>query len=392
MRLQPRRPSAHEAGFSLVEMLVSVSIMLAVTAGIFSLLNPAHGTYQSQPEVADMQQRMRVGADMLFKDLVMAGAGSYMGTQAGSLVYFFAPVLPFRLGLINQDPPGTFKTDTITLLFVPTTVAQTTIAQPMPQTSAELKVNNEPGCPVNDPLCGFTVGMTVLIYDNTGSYDTFTLTAIQSSALHLQHNLNDFSQVYSNSPPAKITQIDAFTYYRNAATNQLIRYDDSSTETPIADNVVGLTFDYYGDAQPPALLVPGDLTKGMTYGPKPPAIGVTQGTWPAGENCAIQVVAGQQVPRLAVLGGGSGLVKLDPSILTDGPWCPDATNPNRWDADLLRIRKIAVRLRVQAAVASLRGTAGTLFVNGGTATAGNQTVPDQEVRFDVTPRNLNLGR
>lgn len=392
MTVQARRLSADQEGFSLIEMLVSVSIMLAVTAGVFSLLNPAHGTYQAQPEVSDMQQRMRVGADTLFKDLVMAGAGSYMGTQTGSLLYFFAPILPFRMGRINQDPPGTYRSDTITLMFVPPTVAQTTIAQPMPQTSAEIKVNQESGCPNNDPLCGFSVGMTVLIYDDTGSYDTFTLTEIQDNALHLQHNEDDFSKVYSDAPPAKITQINSYTYYLNTATNQLIQYDDGATETPIADNVVGLKFEYYGDAQPPALLVPGDLSKGMTYGPKPPAVGVTAGAWPPGENCTIQVVGGQQVPRLAVLGGGTGLVKLDQSILTDGPWCPDAANPNRWDADLMRVRKIAVTLRVQAAVASLRGTAGTLFAKGGTATAGNQIVPDQEVRFEVTPRNLNLGR
>jgi hypothetical protein len=78
--------------------------------------------------------------------------------------------------------------------------------------------------------------------------------------------------------------------------------------------------------------------------------------------------------------------------LTDGPWCPDAMNPNRWDADLLRIRKIAVTLRVESAVEALRGPAGTLFVHGGTSRGGHRFAPDQEVRFQVSPRNLNLGR
>jgi hypothetical protein len=64
----------------------------------------------------------------------------------------------------------------------------------------------------------------------------------------------------------------------------------------------------------------------------------------------------------------------------------------RWDADLLRIRKVAVTIRVQAAVAALRGPASTLFTHGGTSRGGNKWAPDQEVRFQVTPRNLNLGR
>ena len=99
-----------------------------------------------------------------------------------------------------------------------------------------------------------------------------------------------------------------------------------------------------------------------------------------------------QVPRLTVLGGVPTLVKLTRAQLTDGPWCPDALSPNRFDADLLRIRKIAVTIRVEAAIAGLRGPASALFTNGGTSRSGNRWAPDQEVRFDVSSRNLNLGR
>jgi len=76
----------------------------------------------------------------------------------------------------------------------------------------------------------------------------------------------------------------------------------------------------------------------------------------------------------------------------DGPWCPDATFSNRFDADLLRIRRVRVNLRVQVAPSSLRGPAGLLFTRGGTANAAERYVPDQEVSFDITPRNMNLGR
>ena len=63
----------------------------------------------------------------------------------------------------------------------------------------------------------------------------------------------------------------------------------------------------------------------------------------------------------------------------------------RYDADLLRVRRVRVKLRVQAPP-ELRGPAGTLFRYGGTSSAGQHFVPDQEISFDVTPRNLNLGR
>jgi hypothetical protein len=51
-----------------------------------------------------------------------------------------------------------------------------------------------------------------------------------------------------------------------------------------------------------------------------------------------------------------------------------------------------VVMRVQVASTQLRGPAGVLFRNGGQATSGNTLVPDQEVRFEITPRNFNLGR
>src|SRR6476661_2425478 len=97
------RAHRSESGYSLIELLISTAIMITVTGAIFTLMNPAQGNAQTQPEVADMQQRMRVGNETLFKELMMAGAGPYQGSITGSLVNFFAPILPRRTGAINPD-------------------------------------------------------------------------------------------------------------------------------------------------------------------------------------------------------------------------------------------------------------------------------------------------
>jgi prepilin-type N-terminal cleavage/methylation domain-containing protein len=116
-----------EAGFSLVELLVVTTIITVIMAGVFTALNPSLGSSQVQPEVADLQQRMRVGADVLHRDLVMAGAGTYSGVTLGSLVNFFAPILPYRIGMTSPDSPGTFRSDAITIMYVVPSAAQTTI-------------------------------------------------------------------------------------------------------------------------------------------------------------------------------------------------------------------------------------------------------------------------
>jgi hypothetical protein len=76
--------------------------------------------------------------------------------------------------------------------------------------------------------------------------------------------------------------------------------------------------------------------------------------------------------------------------LTDGPWCPDDAQAARFDADLLRIRRVRLRLRVQVAVAAMRGPAGLLFAHGGTSASPEFFAPDQQVVLDVVPRNLGV--
>lgn len=392
----------HERGFTLIEMMVAMFIMVGITGTIFSLVNPARGTYRTAPEVADMQQRLRVGQVFLANDLMMAGAGSPAGGNLmGTLVNYFAPIQPYRTGQIGSDPAaGVFyRPDAITLMYVPANAPQTSLSAAMPQPSSELKVTPQPNCPAGDELCGFKNGMRILIFDETGAYDDMTITAVQTSAQHLQHNKsiegNTLSKRYDVG--AQVAQVMQRTFYFNQATRQLMNYDGDQRDEAVVDDVVDVAFEYLGDPRPPMIINPVSNPRGpwTSYGPKPPALGVKTTSWPEGENCAFLVDAGSgghagRLPDLTA--GGQGLVVMNQAMLTDGPWCPDATFPTRYDADLLRLRRVGVRLRVQVGSSELRGPAGALFRYGGTSPGGNRLVPDQEIRFEITPRNLNLGR
>jgi hypothetical protein len=362
-----RRPAAGQAGYSLVELMVSTGIMMVVTGAIFALVNPAQGTSRVQPEFADVQQRMRVGVDTLAKDLLMAGAGPYQGATTGSLTQFFAPVVPRRLGRTNPDPPTMYRSDSVSLVYVPNTASQTTIRDPMPNESAELKVNAQPNCPQGDPLCGFKEGMSLMIFDPSGNWDSFVVTNVQESALHIQHRGQKFQTTYQ--PGAVVVEANWRNYYWDSTQLQLRYYDGIVTDVPVLDNVVGLRFAYFGDPNPPT-------------SPKPPI-----GT----ENCLFDASGN---PKLAVLPRTSGsLVELDPAILVDGlpQWCGAGTN--QFDPDLYRIRKVRVRLRTQAGDPSLRGADTRFFARPGVGRGSvGGFVPDYELQFEVTPRNLNLVR
>ena len=351
-----------------------------------------------------MQQRLRVAAGTLYKRSGDGGRRRLSGREPRLRSrYYFAPVLPYRQGTNHDDPAGTFRTDTITVMYVPPTVAQTTLATSGPGgVSADIGVNWVAGCPAGDAACGFKNGMTVLLYDASGDYDTFTITNVQSNVLHVERTGGTLTSTDYPPNTTTIVQLASIVYYlksdASAGTYQLMSRDGGTgADVPVVDNLVTLTFDYYGDPQPPRLIKSLDDPAGpwTTYGPAPPALlrQIPTGGYPAGENCTFLVdpVSDVQVPRLAVLdagGGATALVKLTSAQLTDGPWCPDATNANRWDADLLRIRRIGVTLRVESANAALRGPASVLFAHGGTSTSGNRWLPDQQITFQVTPRNL----
>jgi hypothetical protein len=390
-----------QAGFSLVELVLAAAIALIVLAGAFELAARAQRIFQAQPESSDMHQRTRVAVDAIHRDLLMAGAGTYAGPALGALNFSIAPVMPFRaFGDSPDQARGVFfRDDAISFMYVPATPSQTRLAESLAPGALEPLIESPPNCPIATfrQACGFDEGDRVLLLDRSSNWDVYAVDRVIGGVMSLQHRGLPSTTRYPIGTAA--TEIEAGSYFLKAdersGTFQLMRHDGWATELPVVDDVVGLEFRYFGSPAPPQLTgVPLDAEPGpwTTYGPAPPPLPMSQGGWAPGENCAFVVVDGVQMPRLATLGFGSALAELTPALLTDGPWCPDEFSPNRFDADLLRVRRIQVSLRVQSALASLRGPAGPLFTRGGTARAGEGYLPDVAVTFDVAPRNMNLGR
>jgi hypothetical protein len=248
--------------------------------------------------------------------------------------------------------------------------------------------------------------MHVAIFDPFGSYDIFSITSVLGDAMRLRHRDDRFTTAYPAG--SYITEVVSRTFYLDASERRLYSYDGFRSKLPVLDNVVGLAFEYFGEPSPPVLLpaAVGVAAPATTYGPRPPppAVDSTGDDWGPGENCTFRLSAGVQVGRLAdwAAGGPPGaVVPILYTQLNDGPWCPGVTNAagaslaTRFDADMLRVRRVGVRLRVQAGAEGLRGVnpAGQiLFIHPGPARQGGRIVPDQEIRFEVTPRNMNVGR
>jgi prepilin-type N-terminal cleavage/methylation domain-containing protein len=67
-------PRAHgQRGFTLIEVLIALSLFFLIMTGIFQLFGPSNVMYTAGARKVDVQQSGRVGMDMLVRQLRMAG-------------------------------------------------------------------------------------------------------------------------------------------------------------------------------------------------------------------------------------------------------------------------------------------------------------------------------
>ena len=129
------------------------------------------------------------------------------------------------------------------------------------------------------------------------------------------------------------------------------------------DGVTELTFEPWARAAAPALYAT-EASQFAQYGLPPPAPldPDAEEIFPPGAHCMATYVEEALASTLLPLAElADGLAPLTVAELDDGPWCPHDDAPGRFDADWFRLRRIDVRLRVEALPAEFRGSAGPWF-------------------------------
>jgi type II secretory pathway pseudopilin PulG len=302
------------AGFTLVEMIMAAALMCAITAVLLQLALMAQQAVIRQDGVADLQQRMRVASSALQRDLLLAGAGPSQGPARGGLANHFPPILPARSGLRDADPELSYASDRISVLYVPDSRSQTSLVAAIAGPSAPLLIDaGRPGCPPDDS-CGFSPGDRALVFDSSGSgaYDIFTVGSAGAGQIAGVAG-STWSHLYPvGSPVAAVIQR---VYYLDRTTRRLMLYDGDQSDGPLVDGVSELRFSYY-EAESGAMFTQSELVDGPVHG----------------------------------------------------------AAPNRFDADLLRVRRVRVTLTLDALEA-----------------ASTDSRP-RRITFDVSPRNPGRDR
>ncbi len=379
--------AAAAAGTTLVELLVATAVTLVALGAVLAIVLPWAGGMHALGEAADLQQRVRVAAFSLHQAIAHAGAGPLVGAGAGRPRPWPA-VLPCRWA--PMPAPCAPATDAITVLGMEDAL-QVIVADDMNGPGSPLVVAPPPGCLPAAAACRLAAGARAAIADGSGARDGITVTGVSADGTVVTHDPAVLSRSYPTGAVVALDRTESYYAIADPAQGGLVlRAVRGDGDFPLVDGLVGLRIDYFGDPLPPRIAGIEDGLPVVTYGPAPPPSDVDdpRDAWPAGENCTMTASTDGPLPRLAPLPiAEQGLARLPLSMFADGPWCPDGASTWRFDADLLRIRRVRVTLRFEARSAGARGSNPTFFNRPGTARAAGAAVPDMEVVVDVALRN-----
>jgi prepilin-type N-terminal cleavage/methylation domain-containing protein len=229
-----------DRGYSLVELLVSMAILLTVLSTVCQLASPAHATAIVQGELQEMQQRARVVADRLTRDLWLAGAGTLSAPRRGPLGSRFTPIVPAVCCGTNADPPGSSFTDRLTVMYVPHDAIEAVTAMDIAPDALFLALAPGPSC-ASPPLCGLADGDVIVVFDDSGSYDTFRLDLSSGLAVLVPRSIPYVTRYAAGATAA---QAVSRTYSHDSSSDVLFVEEGDGAPQPMVDRVTAFQVEY----------------------------------------------------------------------------------------------------------------------------------------------------
>jgi prepilin-type N-terminal cleavage/methylation domain-containing protein len=288
------------SGFTMVELLVAMALTLLIASAIVGLAIGADRLARTQSRMIDAQQRGRVVAEMIGRDLRLAGAGVDRGPMVGALAQVVPAVWPRRLGRQRADTFTTARPDVIAMFYVPDSTVQTSLAEAYaPALGRVLLAPCATGA-----ACRIARGTSLIVLDPSGRVELLGVLAGTDGLFDVRTLGGTTGALPVGTTVAELV---VRTYYFDAASFQIRLYDGDGSDQPVIDDVAGMRVEYFGDPHPP---------------------------WPGGATLAVE---------------DGGLARLPLAMFVDGPWW--GAGGTTFDADLLRVRRVRVtaQLRVSAA-------------------------------------------
>lgn len=222
-------------GFSLVELLVALTVCLLLSGAIAAVAPQARAAFETTPEILDLQQRERTVADVLTRALrsgallSAAREDRAAGTPAPSVE------------LLDPDESGE-RFATLRVLALPTAGGRGLLEADQGVPSGVLRLRADAGCPSAGGVCGFSIGTVAAIVNAGGAIDVFTIGSTNNGANSLSP-ASALSRAYGMG--AAVFAVTADTYYLQEqadASLTLVRETAGGAIQPVVDDVADLSF------------------------------------------------------------------------------------------------------------------------------------------------------
>ncbi|MDH4065855.1 MAG: prepilin-type N-terminal cleavage/methylation domain-containing protein [Acidobacteriota bacterium] len=369
-------------GFTLVELLLASVITLMLLGAGLTMAASARWSFAVEPAALDTVRRAREGVSALVDAIGGAGGGIAVGDGVWALGTSVPIVRPLTA---LDEAPGSRFTALWVLRAVPGGVGRLAIAQTGP--GGSLTLDRTAACPLTTAVCGFGVDDVAAIFDDRGHLDVFEIVSVSDGQARITPRA-PLAFAYGAGAWVLGARVDRIGLVPQSDGSQtLTRITWAGAREPLIEGVVNLDIVAWGRADAPALRDAEDGPGLASYGLEPPAPDEVddEGVFTIGEHCMAGREGGEPRSRLSVRPVESdGLARLGPSDLEDGPWCPNGGAVTAFDADLFRLRRLDVVMRVEVLSAEFRGPAGRLFTRGGTAALdAPRWIRDRTLSFSV---------
>lgn len=243
-------------GFSVIELLVALTICAIVSASVAIVVPPARAVFGIVPAELELQQRTGMLVEAIAQAIRAAGGDAVASNQLGSFAGLVPAIVP------SDAVDGRFTRLMVTAPRI--NAAQGVIERHQVGGLGALWLGTSP-CPDASGACGFTRGTTALITDGSGRFDVFTVSSVDPVARILTAE-RAFVPPYTAG--SVIVEADVDTFQLEAqpdGTHTLVRVSAAGAVQPIADRVESLAFEAYGFNDSGALLPIGIAA--LTDGP-----------------------------------------------------------------------------------------------------------------------------
>jgi prepilin-type N-terminal cleavage/methylation domain-containing protein len=217
------------AGFSLVELLVALTVCALLSGAIAAAAPPARRIFESTPGALEMQQREHTATDVLTHAL--RSAPHLAVARDDGTVGQAAPAVEL------QEPDAAGPWFHALRVVVIAGHGRGVLLADQASPAAALQLRSGAQCPSSGEVCGFSKGMAVAIVDTDGRLDLFTIAAVNTGS----HSLIPTAALDRAYPAGSgLWAVSADTYYLNLeadGSSTLVRETVAGAVQPIVDVV-----------------------------------------------------------------------------------------------------------------------------------------------------------